>query len=243
MLTLSTLSWYERTVNDSRPYHHGDLRRVLLDAALALIAEAGPQGFTLREVARRAGVSHNAPYRHFRDKGALLAAVATEGFDKLTRRMQRAMSRAADPLMRFRQCGRGYVEFALASPQHYTVMFDVREEDPASTELAASGARAFGTLVTCVEECRAAGAIACENTVSCALFAWTLVHGIAKLAIAGRLPWRSRTAILRFTDSAFRQSYSGMAPASASPDSSEPRGSQSAAKAAAGNKRLPPRRE
>jgi AcrR family transcriptional regulator len=244
MLTLSTLAWYEGIVNDSRPYHHGDLRRVLLDAALALIAEAGPQGFTLREVARRAGVSHNAPYRHFRDKGALLAAVATEGFDKLTGRMQRAISRAADPLMRFRQCGRSYVEFALASPQHYTVMFDVREEDPASTELAASSARAFGTLVTSVEECRAAGAIACENTMSCALFAWTLVHGIAKLAIAGRLPWRSRAAILRFTDSAFQQSYSGMAPASASPDSSsKPPGSQSAGKAAAKNTRLPPRHE
>jgi AcrR family transcriptional regulator len=212
MLRLSTSSWYDRIVNDKRPYHHGDLRRTLLDAALALIAEAGPQGFTLREVARRAGVSHNAPYRHFRDKQELLAAVATEGFDKLTLRMHRAMSRAADPLARFRQCGRGYIGFALASPEHYTVMFDIREEGPASTDLAAAGARAFGTLVGAVEGCHSAGAICCETTMSCALFAWSLVHGIAKLGISGRLPWHSRTAILRFADSMFQQAYLGTAP-------------------------------
>jgi AcrR family transcriptional regulator len=204
--------WYDGTVDPKRPYHHGGLRRTLLDAALALIAEAGPQGFTLREVARRAGVSHNAPYRHFRDKDELLAAVATEGFDKLTRRIQRATSRAADPLARFQQSGLGYVEFALASPQHYTVMFDVRESGPASSDLAAASARAFGTLIAAVEECRSAGVVACENTMSGALYAWALAHGIAKLAIAGRLPWRSRAAILRFAASVFEQSYRGMAP-------------------------------
>jgi AcrR family transcriptional regulator len=204
--------WYDGTVHSQRPYHHGDLRRTLLDAALALIAEAGPGGFTLREVARRAGVSHNAPYRHFRDKDELLAAVAIEGFDKLTRRMARAMSRATTPLARFQQSGRGYVQFALASPQHYTVMFDVPDKGPASAALSAAGARAFGTLVGAVEECRAAGVIAVESTMSGALHAWALTHGIAKLATAGRLPWRSRAAILRFADSVFEQSYRGMAP-------------------------------
>jgi len=201
-------------VDSPHPYHHGDLRRALLDAALALIANSGPQGFTLREVARRAAVSHNAPYRHFKDKDELLAAVATEGFDKLTNRMRRAMSRATTPLSRFQQCGRGYVGFALASPQHFTVMFDVRENSAASAQLAAAGARAFATLLGVVEECRAARAIAVKDAPSAALLAWSLVHGIAKLAVAGRLPYRSRAAILRFTDSVFEQSYCGFAPAS-----------------------------
>jgi AcrR family transcriptional regulator len=212
MLTLSTSTWYDGEVKSEGSYHHGDLRRALLDAALALIAEAGPRGFTLREVARRAGVSHNAPYRHFRDKDELVAAVAIEGFDKLTRKMQRAAARGATPVERFHQAGLGYVEFALASPQHYTVMFDVRGVAAASAGVAAASARASGVLIDAVEECRSAGAIVCESTMSGALFAWALVHGIAKLAIAGWLPGRSRAAILRFADAAFEQCYRGMAP-------------------------------
>jgi len=203
-------------VDDKQPYHHGHLRRSLLEAALGLIAEAGPHGFTLREVARRAGVSHNAPYRHFKDKDELLAAVATEGFDKLTGRMLRAMSRATHPLARFQQCGRGYVGFALASPQHYTVMFDMRESGACSAELTAAGARAFGALLGIVQECLSARVIDVNDATSAALFAWALVHGIAKLAITGRLPVHSRAAVLRFTDSMLRKSYFGMAPQPAS---------------------------
>src|SRR5580700_9985299 len=77
-----------RLMSAERSYHHGNLKEVLLDAALALISEVGPQAFTLREVARRAGVSHNAPYRHFRDKDELLAVVAVQGFERLTAAMK-----------------------------------------------------------------------------------------------------------------------------------------------------------
>src|SRR5208283_5033347 len=80
MLRLSTSFWYPPAMVPKRPYHHGNLKPTLLRAAVALIAEVGPAAFTLREVARRAGISHNAPYRHFREKDELLAAVATEGF-------------------------------------------------------------------------------------------------------------------------------------------------------------------
>ena len=76
-----------------KPYHHGNLREALLEAAIRLIADVGPTGFTLREVARRAGVSHNAPYRHFRDKDDVMEAVATQGFQELTE----AMLEAAEP--------------------------------------------------------------------------------------------------------------------------------------------------
>ncbi len=87
-----------------RPYHHGKLKQELVDAAIALIAEVGPTGFTLREVARRAGVSHNAPYRHYRDRDELLAVVAMQGFERLTAAMQRSAARGSDPLERLRLC-------------------------------------------------------------------------------------------------------------------------------------------
>src|SRR5271167_4183220 len=102
----------------ARPYHHGNLKQALIDAAVALIAEVGPQGFTLREVARRAGVSHNAPYRHFLDKDDLLAAVAAEGFERLNESMTKAMRKGRTGAEQLRLAGRGYVEFALRSPQH-----------------------------------------------------------------------------------------------------------------------------
>src|ERR1700733_1843655 len=107
-----------------RPYHHGNLRETLLQGAVCVIAEVGPSAFTLREVARRAGVSHNAPYRHFRDKDALLAAVATEGFLELTRSMREAGERQPRALDKLKQSGLAYVAFALRRPEHFTVMFD-----------------------------------------------------------------------------------------------------------------------
>ena len=107
----------------ARSYHHGNLKHALLDASLALIRTVGPGAFTLREVARRAGVSHNAPYRHFRDKGELLAALAADGFDRLTKSMTDAARGGGGALDRLRLSGRGYVQFALRYPQHFAVMF------------------------------------------------------------------------------------------------------------------------
>jgi len=108
----------------AKPYHHGNLREALLGAAIRLIAEVGPTAFTLREVARRAGVSHNAPYRHFRDRDDLMAAVAAQGFRELTRAMIEAAAPKSDPLDRLKHAGLGYVTFALRRAEHFTVMFD-----------------------------------------------------------------------------------------------------------------------
>src|SRR5579864_3662327 len=107
-----------------RPYHHGHLREALLQGAVRAIAELGPAAFTLREVARRAGVSHNAPYRHFRDKEALLAAVANEGYRELTAAMLAAAGRQVRGVDRLKHAGLAYIEFALRRPEHFTVMFD-----------------------------------------------------------------------------------------------------------------------
>src|ERR1700754_3450754 len=102
-------------------YHHGDLKRALTEAALGLVAEKGPKGFTLREVARRAGVSAAAPYRHFADKAQLLAAAATQGFVLLHEALAEAGERDDLPT-RDLDMGRAYVRWAVAHPDYYQVM-------------------------------------------------------------------------------------------------------------------------
>jgi AcrR family transcriptional regulator len=184
-----------------RPYHHGNLKQALLQAALELIAETGPRGFTLREAARRAGVSHNAPYRHFRDKEHLLAAVSTDGFDRLTRALAAAGPKAG-PLDRLRLSGVAYVDFALRWPQHFAAMFDAAWNKQAYPECAVAAERCFQTLVGFVRACQAARQLPAGDAAPVAYQAWSLVHGIAKLANAGQFPWRSRAEVLRFCASA-----------------------------------------
>ena len=180
-----------------RPYHHGNLKQALLEAAVQLIAETGPRGFTLREAARRAGVSHNAPYRHFRDRDDLLAAVAANGFDHLTRAMARS-SLKTSPLNRLRRSGLAYVDFALRWPQHFAAMFDAPWNQTDYPECAAAAQRCFQTLLGFVRECQAAHQMPAGDPERLAYHAWSLVHGIAKLANAGQFPWRSRAEVLRF---------------------------------------------
>jgi AcrR family transcriptional regulator len=181
----------------ARPYHHGKLKEALVEAAIGLIAETGPRGFTLREAARRAGVSHNAPYRHFRDRNDLLAAVATDGFIRLTRAMARSSTRIG-PLNRLRRSGLAYVDFALRWPQHFAAMFDAPWDPLQYPECAAAAQRCFETLRGFVRDCQAAGHLPAGDSERLAYKAWSLVHGIAKLANAGQLPWRSRSEVLRF---------------------------------------------
>lgn len=181
-----------------KSYHHGHLQEALLDAAIRLVAEVGPAGFTLREVARRAGVSHNAPYRHFRDKDALLAAVAAQGFRELTEEMHKAAAGQPAPLDRLKGSGMAYVAFALRRPAHFTVMFDAPAIPGRHRELAKASHRAFGVLSGFIQSCQQAGQLPAGSSRERTLYAWSLVHGIAKLAIAGRLPYRSKAAILKF---------------------------------------------
>jgi AcrR family transcriptional regulator len=189
-----------------KPYHHANLREELLLAAIRLIAEVGPTAFTLREVARRAGVSHNAPYRHFRDRDDLMAAVAAQGFRELTLAMVEASARQSDPVERLKRAGLGYVAFALRRPEHFTVMFDAprsRRKHPESSE---AGDQAFATLLGLVKGCQDAGRLPSGDSHQMALLAWTMVHGIAKLAITGRLPFHSANEVLRFAEFVIAQS-------------------------------------
>jgi AcrR family transcriptional regulator len=198
MLLLSTHA-YNEIVPAAKPYHHGNLRVALLDAAIHLIAEVGPAGFTLREVARRAGVSHNAPYRHFRDRDDLMAAVAEQGFRELTQAMLGGAGSDARARDRLKQAGLAYVRFALRRPQHFAIMFDAPNfttgKHPDSAD---ASARAFGTLVNFVEAAQEEESLPRGDTQQLALFAWCTVHGIAKLAIAGRLPFHTKAEIFHF---------------------------------------------
>ncbi len=182
-----------------RPYHRVNLKQSLLDAAVGLIAEVGPQAFTLREVARRAGVSHNAPYRHFRDKDDLLAAVAAQGFDGLTEAMKKAMAKGRTAAERLRLAGRAYVQFALQSPQHILVMFEgLRPAEP-RPEYGEPARRAFQTLLDAIAAGQAEGSLPQGDPYPLAVVAWSGVHGLAKLAIGGQLPFNARQT-LKFAD-------------------------------------------
>jgi len=192
----------------SEPYHHANLRQTLLDAAVALIGEVGPRAFTLREVARRASVSHNAPYRHFAGKDDLLAAVAAEGFDRLTVSMRKSMARATSPREGLQECGCGYVAFALRWPQHFLVMFDLPHALDGRDEHSA-GQNAFAVLLECITAAQQSGDLPAGDPLPLAWTAWSFVHGIAKLAISGNLPLNASSTI-EFTRSASRIIFNGM---------------------------------
>lgn len=178
---------------------------------MTLVAEVGPQAFTLREVARRAGVSHNAPYRHFRDKDELLAALAAEGFERLTAYMTRHALKGKSALERFRLSGRGYVQFALDWPQHFQVMFDLPACATKYPEYNSAGKACFDTLLGFVIAAQADKAIPAGDPQPQALLAWSIVHGVAKLAVSGHLPFDAKH-VLCFTDYAVQS----MLPASRS---------------------------
>ncbi|MCG3172451.1 MAG: hypothetical protein GMKNLPBB_00603 [Myxococcota bacterium] len=176
--------------DEKKPYHHGDLRAALIHAALELVQENGARGLTLREAARRAGVSHAAPYRHFDGKEALIAAVAEEGFRLMSRSMRDEMSIAgSDPAARFNASGVGYLRFAVEHPGHFRLMFssDVPMDDKYPS-LAAAGADSFGVLVECIVNCQQAGVMRAGDVMEIALLCWSQVHGLATLYVEGQLP-------------------------------------------------------
>jgi AcrR family transcriptional regulator len=168
-------------------YHHGDLKRALTSAALSLVAEKGPKGFTLTEAARRAGVSAAAPYRHFADKAELLATVAEQGFRELHADLAAAADLVSDPRERVTELGRVYVRWAVAHPDHYQVMFGAESLKTEQPSVVAAGEQAFGDLLDAITKCQEAGMLGGQDPREVAAPLWSLVHGIASLAIGGHL--------------------------------------------------------
>src|SRR5271169_4065348 len=163
-------------------YHHGCLRPALIAEARALLDAGGPEAVGLRETARRVGVSATATYRHFRDKDSLLAAVAAEGFQEFGAALADA-ARTSEP---FLAMGKAYVDFALANPGIFRLMFSPlirqREKFP---DMAAAADRAFAQLQAGAASARKPE----ESDVNArAIAAWSLVHGLAHLILDGVLP-------------------------------------------------------
>ena len=153
-------------------YHHGDLRSALLASASAILEEQGIAALSIREAARRAGVSHNAPYRHFPDRDALLAALAAEGFVRL----EKALDGRAG-----RELGEAYVRFAREHPQLFRLMFSARVQLSADAGLREQAALAFGGLQ------QAIASHAGKEAPFAAIAAWALVHGLSHLLLDQRL--------------------------------------------------------
>jgi AcrR family transcriptional regulator len=166
-----------------RAYHHGDLKNALIETALAHIARDGARALSLREVARNAGVSHTASYRHFPNKESLLAAIAEQGFHLLNEAMRAAIVAQADDLVRaLHASGVAYVEFGVRYPEHLQVMFGgliARTEDYPT--LAAASNAGYQLLAGIVREGLRAGRMRGPDERSVALAAWSLVHGLAVL--------------------------------------------------------------
>jgi AcrR family transcriptional regulator len=171
------------------PYHHGDLRRALIDTALSMVTEEGAWDFTLREVARRTGVSHMAPYNHFEDKSALLAEVAALGFESLRNAMEvaaRAQTRSARKALAATSVA--YVRFGVEHPAHYRLMFGAELADKTRySNLQAASDATFAVLTGVLERGQAAGQVRREVVRDQALSAWSLVHGLTTLIIDQRV--------------------------------------------------------
>lgn len=194
----------------ARPYHHGDLRRALTDGALALVAEVGPQAFTLRELARRIGVSHAAPYRHFADKRALMTALAIEGGTVLHDRIAHAMRGAGeDARAQFLAAGYAYVRFAIDHPALFTVMFstDIAHDDPA---LVRSRERSLGLLFAFIGRAQGRGAMIAGPIEQVAQPVWAMHHGLACLALAGRYAGWSEQDVRASVDHAHASLLDGL---------------------------------
>ena len=167
-------------------YHHGDLRRALLDEALRTIQHDGVEALTLRTIGLRLGVSRTALYRHFADKRALLSAVATEGFRLLTARLTEA--RGSGGVRGFNAMGVAYIRFAMANPSHYRVMFGGFVDDgPRDADLVRESTAAFQALVDAIVALQKDGAVRKDDPQRLAQFIWAAVHGVSMLIIDGQL--------------------------------------------------------
>ena len=162
-------------------YHHGNLKETLVRAAFRLVAKSGLDRFTLREVARKAGVSHNAPYRHFRSKHDLVAALAADAFRQLTTALLPAIASAAEPEEKLRDAALAYLRFALENPSRVDVMFHASFDRLKYPEYIAAYKETLGVLESLVRAC------GWEDTETAASLIWSSVHGIVELGLAGRL--------------------------------------------------------
>ena len=174
-----------------KPYHHGDLRRVLIDAALGLAEEGGAEAVSVREAARRAGVSPGAPFRHFPSRVALMTAVAEEAQRRFRAEIEVALSEApaGDPLARFRALGMAYLRWATRNPAHFEIISDGRFFDHGkATELSRDNAELIGMTEQTLADAFAKGQLRVPDLKRVQIAGRALVYGFARMNIDGHFP-------------------------------------------------------
>ena len=174
-----------------KPYHHGDLRRVLIDAALKLVGEGGADAVSVREAARRAGVSPGAPFRHFPSRDALMSAVAEEAQRRFRAEIDAALSEApaGDPLARFRCFGLAYLRWAIRNPAHFEIISSGRYFDhDKATELSRDNSELIGMTERTLADAFAKGQLRSPDLKRVQVAGRALVYGFARMNIDGHFP-------------------------------------------------------
>lgn len=182
----------------NRKYHHGDLKNALIKAGVEILSKEGIEGLSLRKVAQRAGVSHNAPYSHFPDKQSLIAAISTEGFKQLYSELDAAASLYVDdPKRQLQEGAWTYAQFALNNADTFKIMFsgvlEKEKEYPAFIEISR---RTFQRVVEIVKACQTAKVLSSGSAEMMAVSVWGQVHGIISLMLEGQI---SRTVLDKFS--------------------------------------------
>jgi AcrR family transcriptional regulator len=182
-------------------YHHGNLKHALLDAAVIAISQVGSEGLTLKQLALSLGVTHTAPYRHFKDKRALLAAVTAAGFARLLEHMQRAHARAPhDARQQFLDTSHSVVEFAVQQPGYFRAMFFGATGSTLAELARPPAGSAFQVFLAYIEAWQARGLLQRGKTLPLALSIWASTHGLACLCSSGQLRTRSRSELRALVD-------------------------------------------
>jgi len=173
----------------TKPYHHGDLRHEILSAARELLEETGIAALSLRAVAKKVGVSHAAPYRHFKDKESLLAGIAAIGFDELSAQMSAAVALyPGDPIAQIKEAGHRYFKLVMYSPQSVQLMFgNILPCDDTYPDLVESGDLAFDGLKNLIEEGQSRGDLKAGDVELMALTFWSCIHGFSLLVTGGHV--------------------------------------------------------
>ena len=169
-------------------YHHGDLRRSLIDISIDILKKHEVETLNLRKLAVLAGVSPGAPYHHFADRAQLVAAIANEGFELLEGRMRKAIAACANEASaRLEVLGQAYVHFAITHPGYFRVMFRRETHNNASTEMRGAGKRTFQLLCDAITACQEDGSAPAGDPQPLVLHAWAAVHGLSTLLVDGDL--------------------------------------------------------
>jgi AcrR family transcriptional regulator len=172
-----------------KTYHHGDLKNALIKAGIEILAKEGVGSLSLRSVAKKAGVSHSAPYAHFTDKQALIAAISTEGYRRIFERIEAATEQyEGDPQRQLLEAGWAYLQFAMDDPDHFKISLSGSvEQERDYPDLKAASKAGFAAIVKIVDACQAQGLFAGAPADAAAVSLWSMVHGLACLVLEGQV--------------------------------------------------------